>query len=101
VKGKKENKALNELFRHKLENAEIIPSPSVSKAMMRRLARREFLHFNPVRLNIWYTSGVVVIGAALALILSSGPGGNDQKLLSPVSGAINETGVINDKLSES
>jgi hypothetical protein len=100
VKGKKENKALNELFRHKLENAEIIPSPSVSKAMMRRLARREFLHFNPVRLNIWYTSGVVVIGAALALILSSGPGGNDQKLLSPVSGAINETGVINDKLSE-
>jgi hypothetical protein len=100
VKGKKEDKALNELFRQKLGNAEVIPSPSVSKAMMRRLARREFLHFNPARFNIWYASGVVVIGAALALILSSGPGSNDQKLLSPVSGGINETGVINEKTTD-
>jgi hypothetical protein len=100
VKGKKEDKALNELFRQKLGNAEVIPSPSVSKVMMRRLARREFLHFNPIRFNIWYASGVVIIGAAIALILSSGPGENDQKVLSPVSGVINDIGVVNDRTTD-
>jgi hypothetical protein len=74
VKGKKEDKMLRALFRHKLENAEIIPSPAVSVQLMRRLRRREFLHFNPARFNIWYAGGIVVAGAALAFILSSGSG---------------------------
>jgi hypothetical protein len=72
VKGKKEDKVLRELFRQKLENAEVIPSPSVSAILMRRLGRKKFLHFNPARFNIWYLGGIIVTGAALAIILSSG-----------------------------
>jgi len=47
VRGKREDKMLSELFRRKLENAEVTPSPAVSTNLMRRLGRREFLHFNP------------------------------------------------------
>jgi PKD repeat protein len=74
VKGKKEDKALIELFRHKLGNAELIPSSYVSKKLMRKLARREFLRFNPTRLNVWYTGGITIVGAALILLFTSGPG---------------------------
>ncbi len=80
---KKEDKILRDLFKQKLENAEIAPSPSVSKELMGRLGRREFVHFNPSRFNIWYAGGIVVAGAALAIILFSGQG---KKLLKePVS----------------
>jgi PKD repeat protein len=72
LKEAKEDKMLRELFRQKLENAEIIPSQSVRKQLMSRLGRREFMRFNPSRFNIWYTGGIVVAGAALALILASG-----------------------------
>ncbi len=94
VKGKKEDRALSELFRQKLGNAEVIPSPSASNALMRRLTRREFLHFNPARFNIWYTGGIVITGAALALILSSGPGENNQTESSRVSTVISKPDVI-------
>ncbi|MDQ1332593.1 MAG: hypothetical protein QG576_628 [Bacteroidota bacterium] len=72
LKEVKEDKMLRELFRQKLENVEIIPSQSVRKQLMSRLGRREFLRFNPSRFNIWYTGGIAVAGAALALILASG-----------------------------
>jgi PKD repeat protein len=72
VKGKKDDKMLRELFRQKLENAEIIPDPSVGQGLFKTLARKEFLHFNPARFNIWYAGGIAVAGAALAIILSSG-----------------------------
>jgi PKD repeat protein len=78
VKGKKEDKVLRELFRQKLENAEVIPSPSVSTVLMRRLGRKEFLHFNPARFNIWYLGGIVAAGAALAIFLSSRSGNNER-----------------------
>ena len=96
MKGKKEDKALSELFRKKLGNAEIIPSPSVSKALMRRLARRQFLHFNPSRFNIWYAGGIVITGAALAFILSSGPGKNEQTTPASVSTELSKSIVTED-----
>ncbi len=52
---------LSDLFRQKLENAEIIPSPSLSSNLMRRVGRREFLRFNPARFNIWYAGVVVAV----------------------------------------
>jgi len=79
VKGKKEDKAIEELFRHKLENTEIIPSESLSPTLMRRLGRNEFLHFIPSRFNIWYLGSIAITGAALAIILISGTG-KDEKL---------------------
>ncbi len=95
MKGKKEDRMLNELFRQKLENAEVIPSPSVSANLMRRLGRREFLHFNPTRFNIWYAGSIAVAGAALAIFLSSGPDKNkiERKTEEPVSIEIKNSNV--------
>ncbi len=63
---------LDELFRNKLENSEIVPDPSVNLQLMRRLARREFMTFNPARFNIYYLGGIVAAAIAAILILSSG-----------------------------
>ena len=64
--------SVRELFRQKLENAEVIPDASVSSNLMGRLARREFLRFNPVRFNIFYLGGILVAGITASLILFSG-----------------------------
>lgn len=72
MKAKKEDRYLRELFRHKLEYAEIIPDPSVSAKLMRKLAVREFLHFNPLRFNIYYLGGIIAAGIATMLVLSNG-----------------------------
>ena len=98
MKGKKEDKALRELFRQKLENAEIIPSLSVSKVLMRRVGRREFLRFNPSRFNIWYLGGIVAAGATLAIILSS-RSGNDERIQQQQPPAEVNNIVGSDKLS--
>lgn len=74
VKGKKEDKILRDLFRQKLENAEVIPSPSVSMKIMKQVGRKEFLHFNPSRFNIWYTGGIAFTGTVLAIVLATHPG---------------------------
>lgn len=89
---------LRELFRNKLENAEITPSPAAGEDLMRRLGRREFLHFNPSRFNIWYAGAIAAAGAALAIILASGPDGKTGKQSLP--GPSEVTGaVINDQKS--
>jgi PKD repeat protein len=72
VKGKKENKILSGLFRKKLENAEIMPSPSLNRELMRRLRRREFFHFIPRRFNIWYAGAIITAGTLLAILMFSG-----------------------------
>lgn len=80
MKGKKEDKMIRDLFRHKLENAEVIPSPSVGKNLMPRLVGKEFMHFIPSRFNIWYVLGIVTAGAAIVIVLLSGSQGNDNVL---------------------
>jgi PKD repeat protein len=77
VKGKVEDKMLRDLFRQKLENAEIIPSPEAGIKIMRKVAGREFVRFNPSRFDIWYAGGIAVAGTALAVILASGPNKKD------------------------
>jgi PKD repeat protein len=64
--------SLRELFRHKLENTEVIPGAAVNSKLMRRLARREFLRFNPTRFNIYYLGGIAAAAILTAIILSSG-----------------------------
>jgi len=73
LKAKKQDRNLRELFRHNLENAEIIPDPSVGSTLMRKLAVREFLHFLPFRFNIYYLGGLIAAGIATVLLLTSGP----------------------------
>ncbi|OFY64858.1 MAG: hypothetical protein A2V64_04060 [Bacteroidetes bacterium RBG_13_43_22] len=100
MKGKKEDKALNDLFRHKLENAEVIPSPSVSKALMRKLAGREFLRFNPARMNIWYTGGAIVAGTALVLILSYNHGAENEPVIPDIFTGINKPEITDDRTTD-
>jgi hypothetical protein len=78
LKAKKKDRNLRELFRHKLENAEIVPDPSVSSKLMRKLAVREFLHFNPFRFNVYYLGGIIAAGIAAMLVLASDPVDKDR-----------------------
>lgn len=73
MKAKKQDRNLRELFRHKLEYAEIIPDPSVSSKLMKKLTIREFLHFNLLSFNVYYLGGILAAVATM-LVLASQPG---------------------------
>ena len=70
VKRKKKDLDVGDLFRQKLGNAELIPDPSVSSILMRKLALREFIRFNPARINIYCVGAVLVTAIAVALVIS-------------------------------
>ena len=64
---------VRELFRSKLENSEVTPGDSVRDKLMRKLAVKEFIHFNPSRFNIYYLSAIAAAAIAAILIISSEP----------------------------
>jgi gliding motility-associated-like protein len=98
MKGKKDDKAFRELFRLKLENAEVMPSSFISGHLMRKLALKEFFHFVPNKFNIWYACGVAVAGVAIAVTLISGNGKNYEKMPDSESSVLNE--IINEAGNE-
>jgi PKD repeat protein len=75
------NMELEELFRSKLENSELIPGEGVRTNLMRKLARKEFLRFNPSRFNIYYMGGIVAAAVAVsaAIILGTGHSASTSK----------------------
>lgn len=58
----RKNKNIEELFLQQMEGYEENPSPGVWKEVSRRLWWKEFLRFNPVKMNAWY------LGLGLALV---------------------------------
>lgn len=85
MKGKKENINVRELFRQKLGNSEVIPGDSVRTDLIRRLARREFIRFNPSRFNVYYLSGIIAAGIVAAFLMTSNPdSGNKSEVKSHV-----------------
>ncbi|MGD0343245.1 MAG: PKD domain-containing protein [Bacteroidales bacterium] len=84
---------LRELFRNKLENSEIIPGDSVRDVLMRRLAIKEFMFFNPSRFNIYYLGGIAAAALVSILILTSKPVASKNQN--------DKTGIENVKLSDS
>jgi len=72
VKGSKHNLTVSKLFRQKLGSAEVIPSSAVRDDLMKKLARREFMRFNPARFNIYYLGGLAAVATAVSLFLFSG-----------------------------
>ena len=70
MNAEKDDIRLEELFKEKLESAEVIPSPEFNSTLMKKLARREFMSFNPAKINIFYVGGAVAAGIAAALVLS-------------------------------
>jgi hypothetical protein len=78
LKKDKQDIILQDLFRSKLENASVIPSASVRSKLMRKQAGREFVHFNPVRFNVYYLGAILIAGISAALMLSFGPQVSDK-----------------------
>jgi PKD repeat protein len=78
LKEKDQDIKIKELFRQKLEGAEIVPDPSTRSKLMRRLAFQEFLRFDPFRFNIYYSAGTLTALAILVMLLFSGPENQDQ-----------------------
>jgi PKD repeat protein len=72
VKDKKQDKFLREMFRDRLENAEVIPDPSLAAKVMHKLAVKEFLRFNPFRFNIYYLGGIAAAVMTAAVMISHG-----------------------------
>lgn len=91
MKGKNQNIDVEDLFRNKLENTEIVPEVSVRVNLMRKVGRREFIHFNPSRFNIYYLGGVLVAGVSAAIILSSNP--SKDEVISPALQSIDKVMV--------
>ena len=58
---------IEELFREKFEGYKAQPSASAWKKVQRAYSRRQFLRFNPRRINIYYTIGAILIGTAVAI----------------------------------
>jgi PKD repeat protein len=73
---------LESLFRKKLEENEVVAGSDLTGRFMRRLDRREFLRFNPARLNVWY---VLAVAASLTIagLLLTGPVRHDDLPLVP------------------
>ena len=72
MKAKEQNISVRDLFRKKLEYAEIIPDAAVKSVLMSRVARKEFMQFNPARINIYYIGGIIITGITASVLLFSG-----------------------------
>lgn len=82
MKKKSGNISIRELFRQKLGKTRVIPGADVKSQLMRRVARKEFMQFNPDRLNIYYLGGIFIAGIASALLFISPSGHTDQTMSS-------------------
>ncbi len=103
VKGERMNMELEELFRSKLENAEFVPSAAVRRSLMKKVAVKEFMHFNPVRFNIYYLGGLAAAGIAAALLLFTGADGRKSGKTGPEpqkTEIISDTIIIEEKGKE-
>jgi PKD repeat protein len=69
LKAKKEHITIRDLFKQKLEYAEVIPDVAVKSKLMRRVARQEFLRFNTGSFNIYYAGGILLAGIAASIFL--------------------------------
>lgn len=83
MKESKEDINIRNLFRQKLENAEIVPDASVRNQLMRLLERREFLRFNPGRFNVYYLGAIATAVLLTAMIINSVSGGYNEREIEP------------------
>lgn len=61
---------IDDLFRQKLDDYPVEPGAGVRSNLMKRVARREFLRFNPARMNVWYAAAAAtVVTVALSVAL--------------------------------
>jgi PKD repeat protein len=70
VKKKKQDMSVRELYRRKLRNDEVTPDASVRSKLMKAQDRKEFLRFNPARLNVYYIGAILVALVGSVIIFS-------------------------------
>lgn len=99
MKTGKTDMGVRELFRHKLENGELIPSPSVNQLLMKRVARKEFMSFNPARFNIYYLSGLVAVTFTAGILIFSDGVKPEDIINSTVTNITTEKGINNAVIS--
>jgi len=85
LKTKKSNISVRELFKRKLEGAEVIPEAYVNARLMRTLARKEFIRFNPARFNAYYLGAMIAAGIAAGIILLTDKNNNTSAIPSELS----------------
>lgn len=78
---------IEQLVSSKLGEAEIEPAQGSWPAIQRKLRWRQFMRFDPVKLNIFYLGGLLVISAGLILLLNT-----DQS----DTGSMKDTGFVRD-----
>ncbi len=90
---------LEELFRSKLESAEMIPGGKVRGDLMGKLGRKEFIRFNPFRINIYYAGVFIAAGVAAVILLSIKPssGGMRQNIPPAIKIIVADSTVIKNK----
>jgi PKD repeat protein len=86
--------SLESLFRNKLEDNEVVAGSDLTARFMRRLGRREFLRFNPLRFNIYYVA-VAAAGLTVAGLLLIAKPRNENKIQTRQQ-EITETEVISE-----
>ncbi len=72
TKGKNKKIDLEELFSSVLEQSEVVPGSQVRDQLMRKLARKEFVRFNPSRFNIYYLGGIIAAGIITTILMITG-----------------------------
>jgi len=101
MKGEGKYKELEDLFRDKLESAELIPGDDLSGRLMKQLSRREFLRFNPTRLNIFYVAGAVAAAVTAVVLLSPGKGGDIDQQVNSEKNIVKDTASLSISASPS
>ena len=83
MKKNKTNITLRELFRKKLEFAEVTPDIALKAKIMQKAARQEFLRFNPGNFNVFYLGGILVAVITTGMLLFSGSNNLNTSVESP------------------
>jgi len=76
------NMDIEGLFRTKLEENEMEAGADLTRLVMRRLERKEFLRFNPSRFNIFYAAATAVAITIAGLVIFPSPGDEEPHLAS-------------------
>jgi PKD repeat protein len=96
----KEQKTIEQLFQQGFDEFEVQPSDRVWKGVRTDLLVRNFLHFSPYSLNVWYVAGVVVVAAIVIISLGLPESANPKSAIqNPQSEIIIPEPSINNQIS--
>ena len=84
---------MEQLMRTRLDGAELSPSPESWKTIQRKLRWKQFLRFNPGRVNIYYAGALLLAATGLVLLLAGERGQAEQAVSEDV--ALQPSQIVN------